>query len=376
MTTFFWGSSRAYGLITVAFACAMPCDHAFGRTPTMVELPGNPSSDFTANGDNPRTDRWILHSEAQLAAVAAGGGEAGIFLGIQCDPFDPIARRMIIGVQQGANAPELRSLLHSAAPKIQISTRGQTVRSAFDASPEDRGRTNYAGSADYIAAYLSPAQLDAIASANVLAVKVGQKTYMFTGYGSNLALDSMTCKSKRVHIASRLIESNRKREARTPASAWRVSYHSGAAALIKGSIEASVSATTRYLDEGTTYRLGVVCHGRKLYARVEAGFSPSFRDDENFEKSAIYIAKYSGSHKRLEVYKEGERTTTIGISQQDMAGLGHQLSGSEIASLMEADDLVVSSANSTVNFPAAGSSEALGKTFQTCGLGSTEKRGA
>lgn len=368
MTPFFRGGLGICALTAIIADGAMPWSQADGRT---VDLPrqvfGTSPAVFASS--SPRADRWILQPDAQLAAVTAGS-ETGIFLGVQCDPFEPIAHRLILGVRKGSNAPEMRTLLLGGTRKIMITAEAPAITSAFEAAPEDRGQTDFAGSADYIAAQLSPAQFAAISSAKALFVQVGKKTYKFTGYGSNSALTSMTCRSRPVRVASRLIDRQRPKPTTAQKQAWRVNYHSGSAALIRGRMDASVSTFAKYADTGTSFKLGVACLGNKLYARIEADFLSSVQDDDGVEKTAKYIARFGKTPKQVEVYKLGQRLTTIVISKAEMAGLGHQLAPLDLANLMEADTLVVASGSNTLEFPATGSSSALNRIFQSCGVSS------
>lgn len=315
---------------------------------------------------SPRAGRWSVQADRQLASVAAQNGEVGIFTGVQCDPYDPAARRLLLGVRKGVDAPAMRILLRGGMRKIRITASDQGITSTFEAAPEDRGQTSFAGNSDYVATYLSRTQLEAIASAKTLFVQVGEKTYNFTGYGSSRALGSMTCSARPVHIASRMIEGQRGPTTAKPKQTWRVSYHSGTAALLKGTVDASVSSTPWFVDSGTTFKLGVACLGNRIYARVGADLRTQVRDDETLEKSAKFIGNFSTSAKQIEIYRDGQRISALAISKAEMVGRGRPLSSLDIANIMEADELVVVSQSNSIAFPASGSSAALDKVLQTC----------
>jgi hypothetical protein len=105
MIAFCKSGTSSHALTVIAAVGAIMPDSAEAGTMQRPYQSGFQRPAVVVTDGSPRAERWTLQSDAQLAAVAAGNGDEEVFLGVQCDPFNPAARRLVLGVQKGAYAP-------------------------------------------------------------------------------------------------------------------------------------------------------------------------------------------------------------------------------------------------------------------------------
>lgn len=310
---------------------------------------------------------WTVQDNGQLAAVGAGNGEPGVFAGMQCDPFDPASHRLIFGAAHTPRNAELVALFRNPGAKLMISTHAPTLSAQFDIYPEDRGHSTFHGQAEFAAAYLSEKQFDVLNTAQNFVIRAGTHSYSFTGAGSTRAIGAMTCRAVPHHVATRLIESRRDDAAAQELKPWRLAFHAGLSAYVKGRAEAYTSTTNHPANAAASFRIGVSCADRQLYAHLDVGINPAATDDATLTRTNAFIRDFERHGKLVEIYRAGQRLAAFMVDSDDAPGRGHVLSAHDLASLMEADALAVVGDNKVIEFSTANAAASLNGLAKFCG---------
>jgi hypothetical protein len=315
---------------------------------------------------------WMLHDKAQLALVGASNQATGIFAGIQCDPFDPRSHRLILGAVHTGKSIDAMEAFQNQSMKMMVATNGSSLSAKFEILPEDRGHSDFAGGFIYTASYLNQQQFDALNSAKSFIIKAGGQTYNFSGAGSARAIGAMACHSGEIHVARRLIERRHAIEtsqddrSQQYLGAWQLTYHSGAAALMRGRAEVFANTTNHPANMAASFRLGVSCIDRRFYANLTVGINPALSDDSNLESVNDFIHRFGQHGKLVEIYRGGQRIATFLVARDEFAGKGHELTSQELASMMESDSLAVVGDNKVIEFSTANAAASLASLLRAC----------
>jgi hypothetical protein len=312
------------------------------------------------------TTGWTLQPGAQLAVVGAGNGGPGTFAGIQCDPFDPQAHRLIFGAARTGQSSLLLALFRNPGVKLVINTTAPSLTAQFEIYPEDRGQSNFRGVVDYVATYLSQRQFDVLNTARSFTIQAGTRSYSFSGNGSERAIGGMACQTGARHVATRLIERRREDASQQHLAGWQLVFHSGPTALVNGRAEAFASTTNHPANTAASFRMAVSCADRRLYAHLDVGLDPAAIDGATSARTNSFVREFEQHGKLVEIYRAGHRIGAFLIESNAMAGHGHALSRQDLVSLMEADALAVVGDNKVVEFSTANAPESLANLSNAC----------
>ena len=295
-------------------------------------------------------DAWTIRDNGQIALVAAQNDPSGIFAGVQCDPYDPRAHRMIFGVHSALRAGAGQGLSNVPLDKLTVKTTMPSVVSRFDIAPEDRGQSNLAGAIDYIAAYLTPQQYAALSAAQTITIRFAQTDYQFTGLGSAKAIAGLNCRTANVHTAQRLIEGRREEMPQQKLNAWRVAIRSGGPTAHSTSTEAVATTTNHPLNIAANFTIAIGCFQRKLYPSFGADIDTALIDADHWNQAAAFMQDLDRKIKLLEIYRDGRRIRSILFSEQSRRYAGHALSAAELGDLAQANHVIVVGDNLVIEF--------------------------
>ena len=285
--------------------------------------------------------RWTIRDAGQLAVISASDGT---FAAVQCDPYAGDARRFLFG-RSGRD--------RSAAPvgPLAVETRSASLSARFALAAEDRGETEFGGTAHYIAASLTAQQLAALGAANTISVQLGDHAYAFSGAGSDQAMRALTCPGTARHSAQRLILARHPDEPLPLATPWQLVRHRGANALTEGRSEIFATVSNHPADPDSRYRLAVACAADRLTLRFGA---------DSTAPSAAGWAGRDPDH-LLELYRQGHLVRTIVVPDH-----GHVLKPAERADLAAADQLLVAGEGQAIEFSTRALASTAGALANAC----------
>ena len=311
-------------------------------------------------------DSWTLHDNGQLALVGAAAGDRGVFAGIQCDPYEPRSHRLMVGAVHRARPTGLGDVLRNQSARFLITTDSPSLATRFEVSPEDRGHSSFGGASDYAAAYLTQQQFDAINIARSFVISIGTRNYNFNGNASKRTIGALACHSSAVHIASRVIERSRQDIPTQKLTSWRLAVPSGRTAFIDGKAEAYALTTDHPANPDANFTLGVACSNRNLFVHFEVALKAGSVKAAQIATTNAFIQDFSQHAKLLEVYRGGQRLTTMLVEGDDHRGQAHALSERDLASLKQADSLAIVGDNKVIEFSIANAAQTLSGVSQSC----------
>jgi len=309
---------------------------------------------------------WTLQDHAQLAVVGAYNNETGVFAGMQCDPIDPRAHRLIFGALRTAHSADLMALFDSQNAKMVVSTNGASLSAKFEIHPEDRGQSNFGGASSYAAAYLNRQQFEALNSAHDFAIQIGAHSYKFSGVGSARTISTMACRTVERHVASRVIESRNEDASQQKQGSWHLAFHTGTTAMTNGRAEAFASTTNHPSNSAANFRISVSCYDRRLYAHLDVKISEETDDEAGSATINAFMSDYKKHGKLVEVYRAGHSIATFMVESTQAGARRHALSNHEFDSLMKSDAVAVVGDNKVIDFSTVNAAASLDSLSRFC----------
>jgi hypothetical protein len=316
---------------------------------------------------------WRLAEAGSTALVSAGRQQSGAMLGVQCDPNDMRGRRLIFGAYRNEDgAGLLKAISTTRARVIQVSVESQSSWSEFGVSLEGKGQLSHTGIADYVAGYLSAEQYGLIRSARSLTVKVGEKTFWFTGNGSMTATSALVCGVASPIRASRMVPENASRPRPPVQSRWTFAPGLLMPEPARGSYQVYASVSGFPGNELASFNFEITCRTGQLHALFRNGAVHASVRDGAAGPARKFMNEVNGPANVAEVYGGGRLLARFPV-EGGKDGKGHPLSAKELQSLMQFDQIVVAGHNASVEFGGKDGPASIVSLAQACGASRSVK---
>jgi hypothetical protein len=314
------------------------------------------------------TTEWSVDRPSQTALVQAKNPSSGIFAGVQCDPFDPRGRRLILGAVRSVDRDGLIAEMRATRPsRFSVGIGTDSAYSQFATYAEDRGNLDLGMQAEYAAAYLSAEQYALLKVAKTFTVSLGRRTYSFSGRGSSASIGSLSCDKRRMTVASRTIPARRDEPPRPVQTPWQFVAHTGPAALVKGTYEASTTIANFPNNELASFQLRISCQDGRLFALFSGGSVAKSVNDPRAASASAFVNSIDNRQNVAVVYRGEVRTAAIPVGGVVPSWKGHPMSYDDISALFEFDRIVVNGGDSAIEFGAKNAGPAIVAVAQACG---------
>lgn len=311
---------------------------------------------------------WSIDRTLKTAVVLARSPSGGIFAGVQCDPFDPRSRRLILGAVQSVDRNGLAAEMRASRPaRFKVGVGTASTYSEFFTFAEDRGKMDLGMPAEFAAAYLTSDQYELLKSANAFTVAIGQRTYSFTGRGSLAKINALSCEGTKVTVASRTIPGRQSEPPRPVQTPWKFLSHTGAAALVKGTAEAFTTVANFPNNELASFQLRITCLDGRLFARFSGGAVAKAVDDPRALATQAFVRSVDNRRNVVEIYRGEARVAAFSVDGIGSAWKGHPISYDEVSALFDFDRVVVNGGDVAVQFDSSNAAAAMVDLAQTCG---------
>lgn len=315
-------------------------------------------------------DAWMHSAASATASVEGRANQSGTILAIQCDRSDPRGRKLIFAATRQLNpASSLRPVRDLRPDSLKITIETQSTRYEFTAVIEERGRLLRGSQSNAVATYLSPERLALIRSARSISIMTGEREYSFTGTGSQVATQALTCGSASPTRARRTIAASATPSTPTIRTAWRFTSLTASPTNSVGNRYSATTSTLGFAESPiASFKVEITCRASRLFAVFANGTASNSVSGPDKEAATVFMNGITAKTNVAKVYKASRIVATFPV-ESGPARTGYPLSTADLAALMDFDAVRVSAIGGgpTIEFSGAGGPHAIAALAETCG---------